>query len=446
MRYETGNQDAVPQGTFWMLVFFLAMAALETALLVFHLEYGIAFTDMAALAAGFYWVWKTPEKRKVVSFGRESYVLGPDGNRRAALALGANWVILSLPGAVYAWPYLVLGVKDDQALNFLWPLPGLIVGWLIWTTAGSQSSARFRKPRVPPEPLTPEAARLLEKITGKPVETRDPRESGPEGNTNIQVSREPDRLALFLSRISGLAMTVVPPVIAVLILVNFQQHLDNYLLLMAGVMASMAAIGPAIMRGMKEGHVALIFGAIMVSGPCIDALYGLHAISESAKVDKWPVTVGTVIESKTFTGGRSLNNRYETTHVRVVYRYQVHGKRFENDRLWLYDVSLKKWAAESFARMYHPGQQVRVFYDPMNPARAALAPGLPYLPERKEDVETNLMAAGFFVLMTAIFILLMRAIHKERWSRPIQSGLSVGFIMIFQVLFLGKMAGILLRL
>ncbi len=54
MRYETGNQDAVPQGTFWMLVFFLAMAALETALLVFHLEYGIAFTDMAAFAAGFF--------------------------------------------------------------------------------------------------------------------------------------------------------------------------------------------------------------------------------------------------------------------------------------------------------------------------------------------------------------------------------------------------------
>ncbi len=116
----------------------------------------------------------------------------------------------------------------------------------------------------------------------------------------------------------------------------------------------------------------------------------------------WETTQGTVVKA-------ALEGSIRKFSPTVVYRYQVNGKAYENNRISFPDTSgsgdpdivFKKLTAK-----YPPGGGCRVHYDPANPARSCLEPGVSYL----MLCVIGPVAIGFLVLAVA-------AIRYGLWER-----------------------------
>jgi hypothetical protein len=98
----------------------------------------------------------------------------------------------------------------------------------------------------------------------------------------------------------------------------------------------------------------------------------------------WPSTPGTVVSAKGDTSSRSSRSGGTDYRVMVAYAYEVGGQRFEGHRIAFGD---NLWGnARSRAEMdqrvsfYHPGREVKVYYDPASPDRCTLTPGVGNLP------------------------------------------------------------------
>ena len=99
-----------------------------------------------------------------------------------------------------------------------------------------------------------------------------------------------------------------------------------------------------------------------------------HALVRASRA--WPVVPGTVLESEVRRYGHSVETgrRY---YPAVRYRYEVEGRSYVGKRLYFDEMA---WSSRSSAaRLAHkhpPGATVTVRYDPDDPARALLEPGL----------------------------------------------------------------------
>ena len=99
-----------------------------------------------------------------------------------------------------------------------------------------------------------------------------------------------------------------------------------------------------------------------------------HALVRASQ--GWPTAPGTVLESEVRRYGLSVETgrRY---YPAVRYRYEVAGRSYVGKRLYFDEMA---WASRStaarLAGKYSPGATVTVRYDPHDPARALLEPGL----------------------------------------------------------------------
>ncbi len=60
---------------------------------------------------------------------------------------------------------------------------------------------------------------------------------------------------------------------------------------------------------------------------------------------------------------------------RIDYQYTVDGDNYTNDVLsFAYFVFGKKWASDQIIG-YEPGQEIKIYYNPSNPARSCIQPG-----------------------------------------------------------------------
>lgn len=124
------------------------------------------------------------------------------------------------------------------------------------------------------------------------------------------------------------------------------------------------------------GGLALIFGAV---GVWVLVTYrrGKQKAQESAA---WPSVMGKVLEAYV-TSHTEIDSEGESVEVyapRVVYEYAVNGVSYRGDRLAVGPVatSRNRRSAEQEVARYPEGGEVRVFYNPQNPAEAVLQPRL----------------------------------------------------------------------
>ncbi|GIX30697.1 MAG: hypothetical protein KatS3mg124_1169 [Porticoccaceae bacterium] len=92
-------------------------------------------------------------------------------------------------------------------------------------------------------------------------------------------------------------------------------------------------------------------------------------MAQALKARNWPQAPGVVLESRVVRLGNA-----DSEQPVVHYRYSVAGRTYSGRRItWTEGGGNAQWA-RSLVRQYPPGRQVRVYYDPSDPARAVLRP------------------------------------------------------------------------
>jgi hypothetical protein len=95
---------------------------------------------------------------------------------------------------------------------------------------------------------------------------------------------------------------------------------------------------------------------------------------QAASVD-WPSASGAVIQSEPYT------RKLLSTGLRFRYEFVVAGKKFESGERRVVDLSLYYTfdSDTAFAAAHPVGSLLTVHYDPANPIRTTLSPGLSFL-------------------------------------------------------------------
>lgn len=143
---------------------------------------------------------------------------------------------------------------------------------------------------------------------------------------------------------------------------------------------------------MKPALLSLLstIGVVLgVTGLVVIGL-GLRRMGQAARSRKWPTAPGSIHSSTTVSRTapplpqqdedeeQAASRPPQLLHrPEVTYTYTVHGKSYTGTTLGVdqVEVSSERQAREHAAR-YVPGAPVTVYYDPENPSRALLEPGV----------------------------------------------------------------------
>lgn len=130
-------------------------------------------------------------------------------------------------------------------------------------------------------------------------------------------------------------------------------------------------------------------------------------IVEAYKTYLWPKAPGIILKSES-----SGNKERDTPGIR--YRYSVSGKTIENDQILLSGEIRGLEETQKILKKYPVNKEVLIHFDPVNPSRSVLEPGLPL---------KNLYEAltGFFMALYAFVASRFRFMVKR---------MIAGFVMI----------------
>lgn len=176
------------------------------------------------------------------------------------------------------------------------------------------------------------------------------------------------------------------------------------------------------MRALQLLLVVGIFGLIFVAtlgGGGYLLARNLPMIVEGWQSKAWPVAAGTVKASAAVSKPIVTSGRRGTVGTHVValrYEFVVAGQTFSGTRQSLDDVGIIKteeWA-QSEARSMPVGSSVSVFYDPGDPSRSLLTPGLPISSLILSAMGLVLVAAGLALIALGLYL---RAHHAKRRAR-----------------------------
>ncbi len=141
---------------------------------------------------------------------------------------------------------------------------------------------------------------------------------------------------------------------------------------------------PALLSLLSTIGVVLAVTGLIVLG------FGMRRMGQASRRRKWPTTPGSIRSSTTVARIAPALPQHgedeedaaarppQTLHrPEVTYTYTVDGKTYTGTALGLdtVEVSNERMAREHAAR-YVPGAPVTVYYDPENPSRALLEPGI----------------------------------------------------------------------
>ncbi len=140
------------------------------------------------------------------------------------------------------------------------------------------------------------------------------------------------------------------------------------------------------------GGLALVFGAV---GIWVLILYRREK-RKAQESSTWPSVTGKVVEAyiSSHSGTDSEGESVEVYAPKVVYEYAVNGVVHRSDRLAIGPAATypKRRRAEQEVARYPVGSEVRVFYNPQNPAEAVL--------------QTSLQAGKTMLILGIIFLVL----------------------------------------
>jgi hypothetical protein len=157
---------------------------------------------------------------------------------------------------------------------------------------------------------------------------------------------------------------------------------------------------------------ALLFLAV---GVAITAI-GVHRLRIARASADWPSVTGTILTSEVESRHRSadatgtrLERGYEYL-PRVKYQYRVDGAVHRSTRITFDDLRFDSAiAAQAVADRYAPGSEVPVHYDPAQPDRAILEPGLAW-------TAYLLPAFGIVLTLSTIAAWMFPALREENMT------------------------------
>ena len=123
------------------------------------------------------------------------------------------------------------------------------------------------------------------------------------------------------------------------------------------------------------------------------------------KSSSWTQIQGVVSESALVTEERK-KDQPQTYVPDVLYRYEVLGKKYKNNRI-SFERSFKDRAiANGFIEKYSKGKTVAVFYNPGNPSQSVLEPGI------KTSALITTCAGAFMTLFSFILFNIKKFLKK----------------------------------
>lgn len=142
-------------------------------------------------------------------------------------------------------------------------------------------------------------------------------------------------------------------------------------------------------------------------------------IVEGWRSESWPMAPGVIKESAAVSKPIIIDRRRGTvgSHVVVLrYEFSVAGRPFFGTRQGLDDVGIIKYesVARQEAAALPPGSAVPVFYDPRDPTRSLLSPGVPISGVISSVFGLLLVASGAALVGAGLYL---RSHHAKRRKR-----------------------------
>lgn len=172
--------------------------------------------------------------------------------------------------------------------------------------------------------------------------------------------------------------------------------------------ASTDSSDPADNKGenLRRGCVALAFFLFFTVGGLVAVYFGYQMYEDSIASETWPVVSGTIISS----GVVEIEDDEGTSYKpQVIYEYVANDSNIEGHRITFGQMSYSNYQyAQAIADQYPVGQPVEVHYDPDNPDKAVLEPGV-------QSSAWIIMGFGdFFALMGLILALVALIAGRKR--------------------------------
>lgn len=176
------------------------------------------------------------------------------------------------------------------------------------------------------------------------------------------------------------------------------------------------------MRLLQLLLAVLIFGMILATalgGGGYLLVRNVPMIIEGWESRSWPAAMGTVRQSAAVSKPIITSSRRGAVGTHVVmlrYEFAVGGQVFSGTRQSLDDVGIIKSEeqAESEARSMPTGSSIRVFYNPDDPARSLLTPGVPISGLIGSAIALVLIAGGVALIAVGLHL---RSHHAKRRAR-----------------------------
>jgi uncharacterized protein DUF3592 len=122
-------------------------------------------------------------------------------------------------------------------------------------------------------------------------------------------------------------------------------------------------------------HAHTIFSAAFLVVGAGTAVHGLWTLYVAWGSEDWPSVQGAILDTSLET---SSDSDGRTTYApRVRYTYEVTGKTYTSDRLFIGGPLYTSWRSPALTttERYRPGSSCSVRYDPSQPIRSCLEPG-----------------------------------------------------------------------
>ncbi|MEJ2180408.1 MAG: DUF3592 domain-containing protein [Gammaproteobacteria bacterium] len=116
---------------------------------------------------------------------------------------------------------------------------------------------------------------------------------------------------------------------------------------------------------------SIILGLFVVAG-LLATLWGLRVIVMARKTLQWPAVAGTVEESKISTESSEINDLLP--HIKFC--YSIEQQTFHQVMQFPGDITPSQEFSRSYVDKYPVGASVQVYYNPEDPEKATLEPGL----------------------------------------------------------------------
>jgi hypothetical protein len=120
---------------------------------------------------------------------------------------------------------------------------------------------------------------------------------------------------------------------------------------------------------------AVLFGGIFLAIGGGISFWGWNILQNAKASSSWPTAQGNVISSDVSYSSNADGG--ESYSPEVIYQYTVNDQHYESHTIKFGENSYSsRRKAEGIASSYPVGKEVTVYYDPQNPERSVLEPGV----------------------------------------------------------------------